>query len=128
MLSAAFFFHAQCHHFQLVQCDFPRTTEADAAVQLCRHVIIETNKTTARLFPEVPDCETDAFWDHMEKLIVLNKKLMAISNSDAPKWLKNLQKVPVIERFAAELLALFLGKTIQSGSVDFSSNEAAIVY
>ena len=40
---------------------------------LRRHVIIETNKTTARIFPEVPDCETPEFWDHMEKLIVLNK-------------------------------------------------------
>jgi hypothetical protein len=38
-----------------------------------RHVIIETNKTTARIFPEVPDCETPQFWEHMEKLIVLNK-------------------------------------------------------
>lgn len=91
-------------------------------------MIIETNKTTARLFPEVPDCETEQFWDHMEKLIDLNKKLMAISNSDAPGWLKNLRKAPVIERFAAELLQLFIGKTIQSGSVDFSTNETAIVY
>ena len=41
--------------------------------ELRRHVIIETNKTTARIFPEVPDCETPEFWDHMEKLIVLNK-------------------------------------------------------
>ena len=64
----------------------------------------------------------------MEKLIVLNKKLIAISNSDAPGWLKNLRKAPVIERFAAELLAIFFGKTIQSGSVDFLQNEAAVVY
>lgn len=91
-------------------------------------MIIETNKTTARLFPEVPDCETEEFWSHMEKLIVLNKKLMAISNSDGPNWLKNLRKAPVIERFASELLQLYLGKTIQSGSVDFVQNEAAVVY
>lgn len=58
-----------------------------------RHVVIETNKTTARLFPEVPDCETPEFWDHMEKLIVLNKKLIAVGASDAPGWLKTLQKV-----------------------------------
>ena len=36
-------------------------------------MIIETNKTTARIFPEVPDCETPQFWEHMEKLIVLNR-------------------------------------------------------
>ncbi len=29
---------------------------------LCRHVIIETNNTTARIFPSVPDCETPEFW------------------------------------------------------------------
>ena len=28
----------------------------------CRHVIIETNNTTARIFPSVPDCETSEFW------------------------------------------------------------------
>lgn len=27
-----------------------------------RHVIIETNNTTARIFPSVPDCETPEFW------------------------------------------------------------------
>ena len=37
-------------------------------------MIIETNKTTARIFPEVPDCETPEFWERMERLIVLNKK------------------------------------------------------
>lgn len=93
-----------------------------------RHVIIETNKTTARLFPEVPDCEVPEFWDRMEKLIVLNKKLVAIGKSDAPQWLKTLQKLPVIERFAAELLQLFLGKTVQLGSTDIDTKEAAIVY
>ena len=45
----------------------------ESQLVLRRHVIIETNKTTARIFPEVPDCETPEFWDHMEKLIVLNK-------------------------------------------------------
>ena len=52
-----------------------RKPEAQAyrAEYVCRHVIIETNKTTARIFPEVPDCETPEFWDHMEKLIVLNR-------------------------------------------------------
>ena len=27
--------------------------------QFNQHVVIETNKTTARIFPEVPDCETE---------------------------------------------------------------------
>ena len=97
-------------------------------VGCCRHVIIETNKTTARLFPEVPCCENDKFWERMEKLIVLNKKLAAISASDAPQWLKNLQKLPLFERFAAELLGIFFGKTVSSGSVDINMEEPALVY
>ena len=46
-----------------------------------RHVIIETNKTTARIFPEVPDCEAPEFWERMERLIVLNKRLIAVGAS-----------------------------------------------
>jgi magnesium-protoporphyrin IX monomethyl ester (oxidative) cyclase len=56
-------------------------------------VIIETNKTTARIFPEVPDCETPEFWEHMENLIVINRKLIAVGQSDAPAVLKTLQRL-----------------------------------
>lgn len=31
-------------------------------MNVCRHVIIETNNTTARIFPSVPDCETPEYW------------------------------------------------------------------
>ena len=57
-------------------------------------MIIETNNTTARIFPAVPDCETPEFWDKMERLIVLNKQLLAVGQSDAPQAIKTLQKVP----------------------------------
>ncbi|KAK9907485.1 hypothetical protein WJX75_004491 [Coccomyxa subellipsoidea] len=90
--------------------------------QFNRHVIIETNKTTARIFPEVPDCETPEFWDHMEKLIVLNKKLIAIGQSDAPVVLKTLQRLPLLERFAAELMQLFIGKSLAAGADGVSSS------
>ncbi len=58
-------------------------------------MIIETNNTTARIFPAVPDCETPEFWDKMERLIVLNRQLLALGQSDAPGPVKNLQKVPL---------------------------------
>ena len=91
--------------------------------------MIETNKTTARLFPEVPNCETDAFWERMERLITLNTRLVAIGASDAPSWLKTVRRLPILERFAAELLGLFLGKTVQMGSVDIAGEpEAVAVY
>ena len=59
---------------------------------------------------------------------MLNKRLAAISASDAPQWLKNVQKLPVFERFAAELLGIFFGKTLSSGSVDINAEEPALVY
>lgn len=96
-------------------------------MRACRHVIIETNKTTARIFPEVPDCETPEFWKHMEALIVLNKKLIAIGESDAPQWQKNLQRAPIFAGFAKNLLALFNGKTVDCGSYDLQPEAALAV-
>ncbi|KAL0029748.1 hypothetical protein WJX79_007240 [Trebouxia sp. C0005] len=86
--------------------------------QFNQHVIIETNNTTARIFPEVPDCEAPKFWAHMDKLVVLNGKLSDIGKSSAPQWQKNLQKVPIFQQFAWELGALFFGKSILSGTYD----------
>ena len=56
-------------------------------------MIVETNNTTARIFPAVPDCETPVFWEKMENLIQLNDQLLALGKSDAPAALKSLQKV-----------------------------------
>lgn len=96
---------------------------------VCRHVIIETNKTTARIFPQVPNCEVPVFWDRMEALIRCNKRLIEISNSTAPDWLKNLQRLPVFERFAKNLLQLFLGPVQDIGSADFvPAGDPALVF
>lgn len=97
--------------------------------QFNRHVIIETNKTTARIFPQVPDCENDQFWDRMEALIRLNQQLADIGASDAPDFVKNLRRLPIFERFAKNLLQLFLGKTMDIGSVDFvPDSDPQLVY
>jgi magnesium-protoporphyrin IX monomethyl ester (oxidative) cyclase len=84
--------------------------------QFNQHVVIETNKTTARIFPEVPDCETEEFWRRMDHLVELNTKLVALGKSDSP--FKNLQKAPIVAAMAGEILALYNGKTIRSGSFD----------
>lgn len=73
----------------------------------------------------MPDCEAPEFWERMERLIVLNQKLLAIGSSDAPGVLKTLQRLPVLERFAAELLQLFIGKHVACGTYDFESTPAA---
>eukprot|EP00208_Stichococcus_sp_RCC1054_P002783 CAMPEP_0206138428 /NCGR_PEP_ID=MMETSP1473-20131121/3318_1 /ASSEMBLY_ACC=CAM_ASM_001109 /TAXON_ID=1461547 /ORGANISM="Stichococcus sp, Strain RCC1054" /LENGTH=410 /DNA_ID=CAMNT_0053531865 /DNA_START=169 /DNA_END=1401 /DNA_ORIENTATION=+ len=97
--------------------------------QFNRHVIIETNNTTARIFPSVPDCETPEFWDRMEALIVLNNKLAAIGKSDAPDFVKTLQKLPIFERFAKNLLQLYFGKTLDgAGSYDLAPEDTQLAF
>jgi hypothetical protein len=44
----------------------------------------------------------------MEALIGWNTKLAAISKSDAPAFVKQLQKLPIYERFAKNLLQVRL--------------------
>jgi hypothetical protein len=61
--------------------------------QFNRHVILETNKTTERLFPEVPVVDTPEFWTRMDDLVALNAKLSEVSASSAPDFVKNMQKV-----------------------------------
>lgn len=63
----------------------------------------------------------------METLISLNEKLAAISSSDAPKWQKNLQRAPIFAGFAKNLIALFGGKTLEAGSIDFQPEAALAV-
>lgn len=90
-------------------------------------MIIETNKTTARIFSEVPDCENPKFWEHMENLITLNRRLIAVGESNAPEAVKNLQKVPIITGFASELIQLFFCPTMVEGSADVNP-EVALAY
>lgn len=37
--------------------------------QFDRHVIVETNKTTERIFPQVPDVERPGFFDIMDDMV-----------------------------------------------------------
>ena len=135
--------------------------------QFDRHVILETNNATERVFPEVPDVEAPGFWDRMDRMVGYNTKvrralgppggrggvsgtaagmtaslrcppcrrctpsaelrrlppspcpapnppalasqLVEIDNSDAPEWLKKVQKLPYTERILAECLQVRLG-------------------
>eukprot|EP00245_Coleochaete_scutata_P009369 TRINITY_DN3069_c0_g1_i1.p1 TRINITY_DN3069_c0_g1~~TRINITY_DN3069_c0_g1_i1.p1 ORF type:complete len:434 (+),score=105.80 TRINITY_DN3069_c0_g1_i1:218-1519(+) len=96
--------------------------------QFNMHVIIETNRTTARIFPAVLDCENPIFKERLDKLVVLNTQLSAIGASDAPEALKNIQKLPLIAQFVYLLLALFNMTPVDSGTVDFIDEEASLVY
>jgi magnesium-protoporphyrin IX monomethyl ester (oxidative) cyclase len=86
--------------------------------QFNRHVILETNNSTERVFPEVPDINAPGFWDRMDRMVGYNLQLVAIEKSDAPELLKTLQKLPLLERIAANVFQLFLMPTKRCGSLD----------
>lgn len=67
--------------------------------------------------------------DRMEALIVLNNKLAAIGKSDAPDFVKTLQKLPIFERFAKNLLQLYFGKTLDgAGSYDLAPEDTQLAF
>jgi len=92
-----------------------------------QHVIIETNKSTARLFPEVPDHEHPEFFVRMDRLIEYNTKISEIGKMGLPSPVTTLLRLPFIERMVAEIFQLFIAAPIKSGSVDVEG-EAQVVY
>ncbi|KAK4770856.1 hypothetical protein SAY87_031388 [Trapa incisa] len=92
------------------------------------HVIIETNRTTARIFPAVLDVENPEFKRKLDRMVEINEKLMAVGNSDDIPMVKNLKRIPLIAALASELLAAYLMPPIESGSVDFAEFEPQLMY
>ena len=74
---------------------------------------ISTHSSTPYKQSAVPLQE---FWRRMDHLVELNTKLVALGKSNSP--FKNLQKAPIVAAMAGEILALYNGKTICSGSFD----------
>ena len=68
--------------------------------------------------PQVPDINAPGFWDRMDRMVGYNLQLVAIEKSDAPELLKTLQKLPLLERIAANVFQLFLLPTKRCGSLD----------
>ena len=93
-----------------------------------QHVIIETNKTTERIFPEVPTVDSPVFWEHMNRLVDLNTAMVNIGRSDAPGFLKTLQKLPMLVSFVSTLLAIWFMAPKDCGSYDFANKEAQLTY
>lgn len=94
--------------------------------QFNQHVIIETNKTTERIFPEVPDVEDAGFFPRLDRMVALSEKLAAIGKSDAPGPLKSLQKAPVLASFFGELLSLYFAPVKSTGSADLVPEVQAV--
>jgi magnesium-protoporphyrin IX monomethyl ester (oxidative) cyclase len=88
--------------------------------QFNMHVLHQTNKTTATIFPEVIDTYNPEFKERLDKLVKLNTRLLA---KPAP-----LEKASIIVGFAVELLGLFFMPTVKSGSVDLELPEVQAAY
>ncbi|KAI3677984.1 hypothetical protein L6452_37260 [Arctium lappa] len=92
------------------------------------HVIIETNRTTARIFPAVLDVENPEFKRKLDRMAEINSKILAIGESDDIPLVKNLKRIPHIAALVSELLAAYLMKPIESGSVDIAEMDPQLVY
>ena len=85
----------------------------------CPHPLLRSAPSFAPPPPEqVPDCDAPGFWDVMDRMVGYNEKLIAIDRSEAPEFLKKLQKLPYTERILAGCLQLFFMPTLRSGSFD----------
>uniref|UniRef100_A0A0D9UZP5 magnesium-protoporphyrin IX monomethyl ester (oxidative) cyclase n=1 Tax=Leersia perrieri TaxID=77586 RepID=A0A0D9UZP5_9ORYZ len=92
------------------------------------HVIIETNRTTARIFPAVLDVENPEFKRKLDRMVEINKKIIAVGESDDIPLVKNLKRIPHIAALVSEIIAAYLMPPIESGSVDFAEFEPQLVY
>ena len=94
-----------------------------------QHVIIETNKSAARIFPEVPDTGNPEFFKKMNYLVECNTKVIDMGKTGLPKPLVLLMRLPYLERMVAEIFQLFIMKPLSAGSVDvLPAAEAQVVY
>lgn len=94
-----------------------------------RHVITETNKSTERIFPVVPDHDHPDFFPRLHRIYEINESLIAIDKLSYPSFVKNLMKLPGYERLTAELVQLFFMPIKKCGSLDMEPElEKSYIY
>lgn len=91
-------------------------------------MFMQTNRTTARIFPAVLDVENPEFKRKLDRMVEINEKLLAVGETEDASFVKNLKRIPIIAALASELLAAYLMPPIESGSVDFAEFEPQVVY
>ena len=92
--------------------------------QFNQHVILETNRTTARIFPQVIDVENPEFFERLDRMVESNAKLVEMTKAGA----STVDKAPVIAAMAGELVKILLMPPVDAGSLDMVENEATLVY
>jgi magnesium-protoporphyrin IX monomethyl ester (oxidative) cyclase len=80
------------------------------------HVIKKTNETAGRVFPIILDVENPQFYQHLDVCVENNQKLIAISQSQSPKFLQIFQKLPIYISHGWQFLQLFFMKPINTAT------------
>jgi magnesium-protoporphyrin IX monomethyl ester (oxidative) cyclase len=80
-------------------------------------VVRQTNLTAARAFPVMLNVDHPDFFKRLDRCVERNVKLKAIAESNQPKPLKFLRKLPHIAGTAGDLLCLFMMKSIDTESL-----------
>jgi magnesium-protoporphyrin IX monomethyl ester (oxidative) cyclase len=93
-----------------------------------RGIYLQTNRTTARIFPAVLDVENPEFKRKLDRMVEINQKIIAIGASDDIPLVKNLKRIPHIAALVSELIAAYLMPPIESGSVDLAEFEPQLIY
>ncbi|WP_013324244.1 magnesium-protoporphyrin IX monomethyl ester (oxidative) cyclase [Gloeothece verrucosa] len=93
--------------------DFYDTIGLDAK-EFDRIVIRNTNETSARAFPEILNTDHPEFFTRLERCSDYNLKISEIENTNQPKWLKFLRKLPYHISIFGNLLRLYLIKPIDA--------------
>jgi len=84
-----------------------------------QHVIIETNRTTERIFSSVPDVENPVFFEKLDKLVDLNAEVI-----EAGKSGDTLGKFLTIGKMAVIIISFFFMTPKKTGSYTFEENKS----
>ena len=79
-----------------------------------KQVIEKTNETSARAFPAILNTKHPEFFQRLEKCSDSNLRLMEIANSNRPKVVKLLQKIPSLLSITGHMVKLFMMKPIDA--------------
>jgi magnesium-protoporphyrin IX monomethyl ester (oxidative) cyclase len=78
-----------------------------------KDVIEKTNDTAGRVFPVILDINNPEFYNRLETCVTNNEKLRAVDNSNAPKLVKFVRKLPAYVSNGWQFLKLYLIKPIR---------------
>lgn len=79
-----------------------------------KQVVVNTNKTSIGAFPAVLDTNHPQFFPRLEKCSDYNLKLIAINESDRPKVIKFLQKLPLFLGIFWQFCLIYFAKSIDT--------------